>query len=91
MEANARERLALSAQDRLEDRPNDWARKADVERSQSSRGGEPRELVRSLDPCEDVARLVVEGLARRGEGDAAFRPREQLDSELPLERHDLLA
>jgi hypothetical protein len=91
VQVNAWERFALSAQDRLQDRPDDRAGKSDVERSQCSGSGALRQLGRTIDSGEDITRVLVEGCASRRERDAAFRPCEQADVELPFERDDLLA
>jgi hypothetical protein len=91
MKADAGERLPLPAKDGLQHGPDDRARKSDVERSQRSASRELGQLGRSIDPCEDVTRVLVKGFTRRCESDAALRSREQVKPELPFERADLLA
>ena len=91
MQAYAGERLPLPAKNRLEDRPDDGADEADLERSQRPGRRQLGQLACSIDMAKDFARLVVERRARGGERDAALRTREQTNSELPLEGADLLA
>jgi hypothetical protein len=91
MKANARERLPLPAKDRLQDRPDHGTRKSDVERPQGAGSCALRQLGRSIDSSEDIKCILVESCARRRERNAALRPCEQANIELPLERADLLA